>query len=223
MRYYWEWELNNGVLTISGTGPMSGIYGDDSIPWLDSMDSIRKVVVKPGITTIADFVFQDCVNLEEIEIPEGITSIGAFAFTDSGVKKLHLPASLESVDMFTFSGCENLTEITVAKGNRFFASQDGALYTKDMKALIQYPIGKTDDLFIVPNGVETLYAGSLALSRYLLTLKLPVSLKRIEMAAIGSMPKLTTVIYAGTKDQWKQIINGGANSSLDTVTILYGG
>src|SRR5690606_29089308 len=43
--------------------------------------------------------------------------------------------------------CDSLREITVDSNNAFFASYQGALYSKDFNTLIQYPIGKKERVF----------------------------------------------------------------------------
>ena len=47
------WALDDaGTLTISGTGEMDNYYYGDGIPWYEDTESIVKVVVEDGVTSI---------------------------------------------------------------------------------------------------------------------------------------------------------------------------
>lgn len=69
----------SGVLTISGTGPMED-YKHESAPWYTNQASVKKVIVKSGVTRIGDFAFEFCNSLISITIPDSVTSIGNSAF-----------------------------------------------------------------------------------------------------------------------------------------------
>lgn len=72
------WTLtDDGALTISGKGKMYN-YGIEK-PWLST--KIKKVLIKPGVTSIGNGAFYDCKNLTSINIPESVKSIGNYAFS----------------------------------------------------------------------------------------------------------------------------------------------
>ena len=70
------WTEVDGVLTISGSGPMED-YVDATVPWNDSITEVR---LESGVTTIGDYAFWLCPDLKKVTIPEGVTSIGDSAF-----------------------------------------------------------------------------------------------------------------------------------------------
>lgn len=47
-----------------------------------SQKSMKNIVLPNTLTTIEDFAFTSCYNLERLYIPSSVTSIGAYAFTD---------------------------------------------------------------------------------------------------------------------------------------------
>ncbi len=78
-----RWSLRDGVLTISGEGPMADYDdADRKAPWREYGMQIRTVVVEEGVTAVGAYAFAHCVNLSEAEIPDSVSAIGAYAFLD---------------------------------------------------------------------------------------------------------------------------------------------
>lgn len=71
-----KWELDNGTLTIDGTGEMYDYYFSGYALWHNDINNIKKVVIKQGVTSIGDGAFYECNNLTSITIPSSVTSIG---------------------------------------------------------------------------------------------------------------------------------------------------
>ena len=72
-----EWVLSKeGVLTISGTGPMSDFENDT--PW--DRSAIREIVIEEGVTGIGLRAFCECEGLKRIDIPSSLERIGEMAF-----------------------------------------------------------------------------------------------------------------------------------------------
>ena len=77
---------DEGVLTITGTGEMTGA------PWESYKDSIKSVVIGDGVTRICDDAFREYSEMTEIIIPNSVTQIGSYAFLGcSGLKGISLP------------------------------------------------------------------------------------------------------------------------------------
>lgn len=53
-------------------------------------------------TEIPDYVLSGCKNITEVVLPGGVTSIGAYAFYDSGLQTINLPASLTLIKDYAF-------------------------------------------------------------------------------------------------------------------------
>lgn len=75
----------DGVLTLSGSGPMPTIeydwkYYEPICGWGQYISSIKKIVIEEGITSISQYSFYDCENLTEVSIPSSIKAIGWEAF-----------------------------------------------------------------------------------------------------------------------------------------------
>lgn len=110
--YTVNWELtDDGVLTISGNGPMQGYHSQKEAPWTEKRNLITKVVVCDGVTSIGDRSFNECINLEEISIPETVKSIGGLAFRKCNkLASITFPSELTYIGKYAFNYL-NLEEV----------------------------------------------------------------------------------------------------------------
>ena len=126
----WTLSANGTTMTISGTGAMKEYYGSDNSPAYYNY-IIKKVVIENGITSIGAYAFSGCTNLASIEIPSSVTSVGDGAFQDcSSLTGITIPESVTSIGDSAFFGCSDLTSITIPKnvtsiGNHAFESCTG--------------------------------------------------------------------------------------------------
>jgi hypothetical protein len=70
-------------------------------------------VIPEGVTTIGAMAFTGGENLTSVIIPKGVTVIGEHAFQDSGLTEVVLPDGLQTIGKSAFLRCSNLTEINV--------------------------------------------------------------------------------------------------------------
>ncbi len=128
-----NWYLDGTVLTISGTGAMYDYYNNNS-PWYSYIDSISKVVIDDGVTSIGNWAFNGCGNLENVEIANSVVSIGDFAFRYcSSLKSISLPEQLSEISDYLFYGCTSLETVyvpaTVTRIGAYAFDSCGALTT----------------------------------------------------------------------------------------------
>ena len=99
------WALDEtGLLTISGTGPMTDYATYTETPWYESIDPITALVIGDGVTTIGDRSFYGCEALATVTLPEGITTIGNSAFYSCvGLTEVLLPQTLTAIGDYAFA------------------------------------------------------------------------------------------------------------------------
>ncbi len=163
------WTLDDsGTLIISGTGEMTdNTFGGG--PWDEK--KIKNAIIENGVTTIGELAFASCGDLTTIKIPESVTTIGELAFY----------------------GCDNLTAITVNSKNSRYSSQEGVLFNKNKTILIQYPQGKTDSTYIIPNGVTSIGVNSFSYCSKLTAITIGNSVKTIRESAFYDCDSLIAV------------------------------
>lgn len=79
------WKLENGVLTITGTGEMTAFSEQDQQPWRKYQKEITAVVMEEGVTGISAHAFEGCYSLTAASLPVSLTQIGQGAFADTGL------------------------------------------------------------------------------------------------------------------------------------------
>jgi hypothetical protein len=133
----------------AGTGTISSYVGDkenitipaavNGIPvkaigekTFERNQSIKTVTFAVGsqLETIGDYAFNECGNLESIDIPASVTSIGEVAFRCCyALTSINIPENVTSIEGYTFYACENLISITIpgVKEIKTFALSSTAL------------------------------------------------------------------------------------------------
>ena len=111
---------------------MTEIAVDENNQWYRSVDGVlfsrdmRSLICYPafrpdysykipvGVAEIRPYAFYFCRGLAELVIPEGVRSIGAYAFFCSDISVLKLPASLTAIDSYAFYDCSSLIDVAFA-------------------------------------------------------------------------------------------------------------
>ena len=131
----WNYEEENGILTIQGVGAMEDYTDPEQVPWNTFIQKIKTVVIRDGITTVGDYAFAGGSNLQEVSLPGSVEIVGVFSFKGctelkeivipegvrvlaskafqfcSALRKVYLPSTLTDVDMRVFGKCESLEEV----------------------------------------------------------------------------------------------------------------
>lgn len=74
------------------------------------------VTIPEGVTDIGDYAFSDCVNITDVIIPEGVKRIGFHAFENcNNLTSISIPTSIERIKEYAFMNCGKLTSIAIPK------------------------------------------------------------------------------------------------------------
>ncbi len=75
--------------------------------------NLNTVVISDNVTNIGSYAFAYCRSLTNITIPDSVTTIGDYAFTYcSDLTSIHIPSSVTSIGEWVFENCDNITIIT---------------------------------------------------------------------------------------------------------------
>lgn len=111
------WTLDGeGTLTISGTGAMEEYEWRSDVPWYQSRDSIKTVVIENGAASISDYAFYICTNLVSVTVPDSVTVIGKNAFYNCrSLTSVTFAGEcqLATIGKSAFDRCESLTDVSI--------------------------------------------------------------------------------------------------------------
>ena len=192
---------------IAYLGTASDIHVPDGVQVINAQcfqdnEVITSVSMPDTVVKIGGNAFYDCVNLASVEFSEKLTSIGTYAFRNTALTTVALPAGFETLNTYAFYMCGELETVTLP--DRLTAIPDYAFaHCKNLKE-IRFPsslvsIGKyafvetafTD--LCLPDSVRTLGEYVFKNNRALLNITLPDGITEIPKGAFYDCIALTEV------------------------------
>ncbi|MGM9608312.1 MAG: leucine-rich repeat domain-containing protein [Oscillospiraceae bacterium] len=213
---------SNGILTVSGTGEMSSVEGEE----YPDADAVLYVVIEEGVTktynitmyhdiqyvslpsTMEKIGLSDLDEMKTVIMAEGITKIKdeAFLWCD-GLTSITLPSTITSIGEEAFLSCDNLASINIPEG------------LTELGALAFSYTAITD--FTVPVGITRIKQETFAGCANLSSVTLHSGITAIGRAAFYECGSLMDVYYEGTEEDFNNIEIGESNEALLNATIHY--
>ena len=90
--------------TVEKIGSSENVY-DGNV-----LNQPSEIILSKNLISIGNYAFYECSSLTNIEIPEGVTSIGNEAFSSSGISSIEIPESVVSIGdrVFYVSSIRNI-------------------------------------------------------------------------------------------------------------------
>lgn len=202
-----SWELTENAyllnatytITISGNGDMTdyentyyNIPGTDRRPWKAYIDSITNIVINEGVTSIGACAFTGLSELKSVSIADTVTCIGGYAFSScETLTGIEISDHVVTIGDYAFSGCHSLAEISIS-GEMEYIGQ-GAFESCAITS------------FTLPDGIETIETCTFLGCTKLKNIYIPESVTAICNEAFGLCSALRNIYYAGPQDQWDEM------------------
>ena len=151
---------------------------DVNIKWLYVPNTINKDGIEYNVKQIGDSAFKNCMELEEVSLPDELERIGANAFqNDSKITEIKLPENLKKAGQGAFGECSGLTEIEIPRALEtvetvYWRDQNGMFRGCSNLKNIRFEEGSKkiiDNIFVnctglekvtIPEGIETIGNGA---------------------------------------------------------------
>lgn len=194
------------------------------------------------VVGIAESAFFDVNNLRDVFLPETIVEIGENAFgCCNSLKDFCFPENVKNITASIVFG-ESLQNVYVENENPYYCDVDGIVFTKDMKKLVYYPLGREGESYKIPKGVQEIglqafegcdYLFNLAIPngvikidkwaflncKNLSSVVIPKSIKFIGLEAFLQCSSLNVIYYRGSEEEWDKIEKDGNDWS--NLNIVY--
>lgn len=163
---------------------------------------LSEINIPSSVRVIGDSAFFQCKALSKITLSDNLEKIGNSVFFQCGIEEIVIPDKVKEIEMNAFCGCSSLKKVTIGSsvetignafaectslevfdvksGNTSFMSKDGVLFDKNMTTLQQYPCGKKDSEYIVPDSVTEIAASAFAYNTFVKTIILPAGVTEIK-------------------------------------------
>lgn len=213
-----NWYLSkDGTLTISGQGAMPD-FKNIGAPWYPYADSVLKIVLEEGITTVGDYSFVRCKNATEVVFPSTLKEIHHYGFDNCrSIKELSLPYGLVKIETKAFSECMALTRVelpdsVVSVDSSVFSLCQNLTYIKlsaGMKTIpdsMFFAMGKLKTV-IIPEGITSIGDTAFRMCDGITSITIPSQIVSIGTAAFTDCENLSN-IYVASGNKYFKSING---------------
>ncbi len=106
----WHFSNSDGTLYLEGSGGMDRYSSAEDVPWHPYRHLIRNIEIGDGITSIGEYAFLDCSHVEEVTLPASLDWIRSSAFSGcTALKKTNVNAvNMTEIDDYAFRDCTAL-------------------------------------------------------------------------------------------------------------------
>ncbi|MCR5137683.1 MAG: leucine-rich repeat protein [Oscillospiraceae bacterium] len=183
------WTLDNaGTLTINGAGKMKDYYeyddGDyiwEPAEWYTYRNSIKKVIINSGVTSIGAYAFEKMNSISMITIAPTVTSIGRCAFEGCiALQEVNLPDSVTTMGVYVFQDCSSLSTVILSTKLTY----TGTGMFQNCTALSK---------IVIPEGIKSISGYTFSGCKSLTEITIPTTLTSVGANAFYGCSKLTKV------------------------------
>lgn len=101
-----------GSITIPAT--VNGYRVTEVADYAFLQTNVKTITLPEGLTKIGSFAFSQCYNLTSLVVPEGVAKVESYTFNNSSkLESVTLPSSLKSLSNFMFYGCSSLSSVNI--------------------------------------------------------------------------------------------------------------
>ncbi len=167
---------------------------------------LTELVIPNGVTSIGNWAFYCCDGLTSVTIPNSITSIGDDAFAECyGLTSITIPNSVTSIGTEVFGWCTSLASIEIP--NSVTSIGDRAFYNcKELTSIT------------IPNSVTSIGYDAFGWCTSLASIEIPNSVTSIGGSAFGGCSGLTSITIPNSVTSIESSAFSGC-SGLTSITI----
>ncbi len=161
--------FGNGAAKVDDSGNALKDINGNTIYEVDEACKLKTIMTKAFYGTgITSFV-----------IPNSVETLGESIF--ESCRKLNTVTLSRNLKVFdnAFNGCKAVIQMPEGGGINFDAIDGGVIYSKDKTTLLMYPVGKRDETYTVPYGIEEIATGAFAGNKFIKKVFIPNTVSKI--------------------------------------------
>lgn len=207
----------------------------------EGLTTTESITIPDSVRQIATDAFLNCPSLKTLNIGKNVSKISDWKFYI--FKYSRKTASMITNSNTTFvRNCPMLESIVVDENNKYFASDNGILYSKDKTFLFMYPKNNPNTKFTVPDTVLSIYDNAFRNQKNIEEIIISSNTTSIGNSAFSNCSATKIIItnsinyigpfafsgiddlslyYYGTEEEWNQSHVTSSKDFLQNVTIHY--
>jgi len=135
-----------------------------------------------SVEIIETFAFHEMYYMDQLVIPEGVTTIRHLAVERCSFTALQIPSTVTSIAPESFGKCYDITELRVSEANPVYHAEGNCLIETRKKRMIY---GNSHSVIPVDGSVEIIGEFAFANQVYLDRMVIPEGIRHIETGAIA--------------------------------------
>ena len=161
------------------------------------------------VTGIADNAFKSNTKIDSVLIPDGVESIGAYAFYGCGyLKTVVIPGSVKSIGSYAFYNSSRIERVDYSGDITGWLNIEGLIYLMSyVSSSCELYIGgtKVEGDIVIPDGVTSIAGSAFRNLQGITSLTIPDSVTSIGEYAFSGCSGITRVDYSGDISGWLNI------------------
>lgn len=110
----WQIDDDTYTLIIEGYGDMYDYTSMYDVPWFEYRDDFFDYSLPDGITSIGDYAFYYALlTIESYTLPSSVVRIGKYAFANIQLTGFTIPDGVETIEEYAFAGCYYLSSLSI--------------------------------------------------------------------------------------------------------------
>ena len=175
------------------------------------------VVIPNGIDRVGMYAFSGNSAVQSIVVPESVTYVEKYAFTNTTVQNISLPASLTTLASDALDGCTALAAVEVAANNPSYTAIDGNLYNKAGTTLVRYMPANPATEYVTPDTVTEIGWKAFKNIQNLQKVTIGENVTKVNTYAFNYNACLKEVVILGATSFGTEVF--ASSSALEKVTV----
>lgn len=143
---------------------------------------ITNVTFGNSLRIIEESAFSFTTTLQgSLILPNSLETIGDRAFTDGGgeITSITIGDNYSGDIFLSFGNLRPTKEWIISENNKEYSSSNGVLFDKSKQTLLEYPLEKPDELYVIPNTVTVIGDGAFESAKNLKGVTIPYGVVKL--------------------------------------------
>ncbi len=196
-----------------------------------------KDIIPATVTRIGDGAFREAEGVTEICLPEGLETIGNFAFYATALSSVTIPSKVSEVGYSAFRNCASLTKVSIEStvlktlghsaepafgGCTINQLELAAGLTQLPEAAFSYVTFAEGTKIVLPASLKKICVNAFNNSKNISSVTFPVGIEEIQANAFMGCEGIAEVVYDGTEEGWQAVTIADGNDAIKNPTKFNG-